>query len=199
MAIPNSLVWHFSKTESFSVRSAYNVSVELAHKDIRACSRGLGEVPRGGWDFIWKQKLSGKVKVFAWRLCKQALPTGLNLKRRHLQLQCSCSHCFVEEEDSKHSMLDYDFARQTWALSNLPWNVVSVWGDCAESWVHYLHRNLEAWEYRFALMVAWRLCYCRNKCLMEESRSSPGEVVTTCTSYLLSFDAAFPANNSVED
>ncbi|KAK4416798.1 hypothetical protein Salat_2505300 [Sesamum alatum] len=156
------LVWHYSKDGLFSVRSAYNMAVELEGRSSAVGQSGLGEVPRGGWNFLWKSKVPGKVKVFAWRLCKKALPTCSNLQRRHCGVRNECPRCSMEEETEKHTMIDCDFARHTWALSNLAWHKIGNWGDSAETWLRSLHRNLEAWEYRFAIMVAWKIWNSRN-------------------------------------
>ncbi|KAK4439062.1 hypothetical protein Salat_0240900 [Sesamum alatum] len=98
--VPDRLVWHFSNSGSFTVRSAYNVSVALEFRESEASQSGLGEAPLGGWDYIWKQKIPGKVKLFAWRLYKQTLPTAYNLKRKRVLPQAPCPQCSHEEEDS---------------------------------------------------------------------------------------------------
>ncbi|KAK4417161.1 putative ribonuclease H protein [Sesamum alatum] len=113
-AASDSLVRHFSKNGVFSVQSVYNVAVELLSRD-SAGQSGLGEAPKGGWDFLWKLKIPAKVKVFVWRTCNQALPTAMNLQRCHLLVQNLRLYCSSEGEDSKHIMLSCDFARQTWA------------------------------------------------------------------------------------
>ncbi|KAK4426615.1 hypothetical protein Salat_1430200 [Sesamum alatum] len=82
------------------VRSAYNLAVELEGRATAVGQSGLGEVPRGGWNFLWKSKVPGKVKVFAWRLCKKALPTCSNLQRRHCQVHNECPRCSMEGRQS---------------------------------------------------------------------------------------------------
>ncbi|KAK4421605.1 hypothetical protein Salat_2111100 [Sesamum alatum] len=143
-----------------------------------------GRWPEAAGTFLWKAKLPGKVRVFAWRLCKQALPIGFNLRRRHLQVHDGCPQCFVEVEDVYHVMLGCHFARQTWALTNLPWLTIENWGNNAKCWLRQLHRNVEAWEYGFALVVAWKLWHCHNLVLMENRIRSPWEVAQASRTFL---------------
>ncbi|KAK4423262.1 hypothetical protein Salat_1909000 [Sesamum alatum] len=110
-----------------------------------------------------------------------------------------CIFCSSEGEDLKHIMIECDFARQTWSLTHLPWSIIVNWGDAAEAWIRHLHQNLEAWEYRFALPVAWKIWYWRNKALMENSHVSSLELVESCRWYLQDFDvASLPFNQGWE-
>ncbi|KAL0345310.1 UNVERIFIED_CONTAM: hypothetical protein Sradi_4362300, partial [Sesamum radiatum] len=50
-----------------------------------APSESSGTAPQ--WKFIWSTRIPPKVQLFAWRMCKQALPTTSNLHRRVWRLQ----------------------------------------------------------------------------------------------------------------
>ncbi|KAK4417069.1 hypothetical protein Salat_2532400 [Sesamum alatum] len=176
-----------------------NVAVELEGRDFAVGQSGLSEVPRGGWNFVWKQKLPGKVNVFAWRLCKVALPTGINVRQRRILQHSLYPRCSWEEETAKHTMVECDFARQTSALTNLLWHTTGTWGDLAESWLRHLHKQLEAWEYRFALVIAWKLWNSRNHVLMENDHQTPFEVVDFCRRFIHSFEAAVLPRLTVGD
>ncbi|KAK4420065.1 hypothetical protein Salat_2419400 [Sesamum alatum] len=121
LPIPNTLtqdklIWHFSATGEFSVRSAYNLAVAVERRELQIGVSNDGEVSRMHWNFIRKIKVPNKVEVFPWRLCKQILPNTMNLRRRRLQIGGGYLKCVTGDEDDEHVMLGCPFARQTWAL-----------------------------------------------------------------------------------
>ncbi|KAK4417128.1 hypothetical protein Salat_2538300 [Sesamum alatum] len=59
-----------------------------------------------------------------------------------------------------------------------------------QSWIRFLRQNLEAWEYRYALVVAWHLWNSRNSLVMEDARLAPMEVVISNRRYISVFDEA---------
>ncbi|KAL0401095.1 UNVERIFIED_CONTAM: hypothetical protein Slati_4139400 [Sesamum latifolium] len=97
---------------------------------------------------------------FLWRACKEAIPTTSNLIRRKCAVELACMTCGNLTEDSKHALLECPFARQTWALADIPWSVISQW-----------RTNVEDWE----------------QTVMDNSHSSPIEVVASARSFLQDF------------
>ncbi|KAL0364035.1 UNVERIFIED_CONTAM: putative ribonuclease H protein [Sesamum angustifolium] len=81
---------------------------------------------------IWKARVPNKIKVFLWRVCKEAIPTTSNLIRRTCDVKPACTMCGAPYEDSKHALLKCFFARQAWALADLPWAIISQWRDGME-------------------------------------------------------------------
>ncbi|KAL0359843.1 UNVERIFIED_CONTAM: hypothetical protein Sangu_0833700 [Sesamum angustifolium] len=78
------MVWHYSKDGLFSVRSAYHLAISMEDNP-SSSSRADGET--SWWRRVWQARVPNKVKVFVWRACVNALPTGLNLKKRISNLQ----------------------------------------------------------------------------------------------------------------
>ncbi|KAL0437725.1 UNVERIFIED_CONTAM: hypothetical protein Sradi_0480400 [Sesamum radiatum] len=78
----DNLIWHYGLREKFTVSSAYRLTLtidEATHTKHRTGSTS-GNSP--DWKFIWIAILPPKVQLFAWRMCKQAVPTLENLARR---------------------------------------------------------------------------------------------------------------------
>ncbi|XP_044444408.1 uncharacterized protein [Triticum aestivum] len=68
---------------------------------------------------VWKQKMMiPRVKTFAWRLLRKALPTGLRAGRFSVHISQLCSRC-GKPEDEMHLFFLCDFARAAWFLN--PW------------------------------------------------------------------------------
>ncbi|KAG8383859.1 hypothetical protein BUALT_Bualt04G0057500 [Buddleja alternifolia] len=70
-------------------------------------------------------------------------------------------------------MLTCPFARQVWALSYLPWYVISSWSGSSEAWVRTVHS--------------------RNKSLWENQVLNATDVVISANSFLLAFHEATPS------
>ncbi|KAL0401094.1 UNVERIFIED_CONTAM: hypothetical protein Slati_4139300 [Sesamum latifolium] len=90
-------------------------------------------------------------------------------------------------EDSKHALLECPFARQTWALADIPWSVISQWRTNVEDWVFHARKGLEHDEFNFFAVLCWMLWQRRNKRVMDNSHSSPIEVVASARSFLQDF------------
>ncbi|KAF5478058.1 hypothetical protein F2P56_004648, partial [Juglans regia] len=56
-----------------------------------------------------------RVKVFAWRACKNGLPTLQNLKTRKFVKEATCEWCKEDDEDTDHALLSCKTAREVWA------------------------------------------------------------------------------------
>ncbi|KAK4438714.1 hypothetical protein Salat_0205900 [Sesamum alatum] len=81
--------------------------------------------------------------MFVWRACINAIPTSENLKKRIGLMEGHCPRCEEPEEDLHHALLGCSFARQTWALSNIPWNVVNSWPGSYGDWMRDIMSKLQ--------------------------------------------------------
>ncbi|KAL0458594.1 UNVERIFIED_CONTAM: hypothetical protein Slati_0486600 [Sesamum latifolium] len=66
-------------------------------------------------------KVPPKVRMFAWRVCRNSIPTVMNLARRCINVSGACPRCGDENENVLHCLLRCQFARLVWTLSDLPW------------------------------------------------------------------------------
>ncbi|KAK4434706.1 hypothetical protein Salat_0633400 [Sesamum alatum] len=66
----------------------------------------------------------------------------------------------------------------------------------SQAWVRNLHRNLESWEYRLAIVIAWNLWNSRNLLLMEHRLQSPMDVVIGSRRLLQDYESVcLPSNH----
>ena len=65
---------------------------------------------------LWNMKVLNKIKTFAWRACKDILPTTANLTKCRIIAESTCEFCAVEIEDGMHAL-------------SCP-HVCQVWRDC---------------------------------------------------------------------
>ncbi|CAL9240893.1 unnamed protein product, partial [Arabidopsis halleri] len=72
---------------------------------------------------VWKVRTSPKLKMFLWKVARNALPVGLALAARGLEADTSCKRC-GEVESAEHLFFNCPFARRAWEL--LPVNRLPI-------------------------------------------------------------------------
>jgi hypothetical protein len=103
--------WNFEKSGMFSVRSAYRLAMREKYEMGTMGSSATPECERTVWKSIWRANIPSKVKVFAWKVVRNGLPTRLNKKYRHLEQESSCLLCGHPEEDCFHAVITCPHAR----------------------------------------------------------------------------------------
>ena len=69
------LARHFDKKRIFSVKSGYQV---VLNDKIQPSSSNLLDVSKW-WNSFWTLNIPSKIKIFAWRASRNALPSMINL------------------------------------------------------------------------------------------------------------------------
>ncbi|KAL0312576.1 UNVERIFIED_CONTAM: hypothetical protein Sradi_5656900 [Sesamum radiatum] len=183
---PDIQVWHYTKSGTFSVKSAYHVTTSLLSQ-YNSSKSGQSSSWSRAWAGIWSARVPNKIKVFLWRACKEAIPTTANLIRRKCVVDENCTSCGAPLENSKHVFLDCSFARQTWALADIPNSVISQWEQDMEGWIVKVRDELDHEKFNFFLVLCWKLWNRRNKLVMENRTTSPLDTVLLARSFLHDF------------
>ncbi|KAL0455247.1 UNVERIFIED_CONTAM: hypothetical protein Slati_0863900 [Sesamum latifolium] len=90
--------------------------------------------------FIWDLNVPPRIKMFAWKACRNVIPTIENLKKRRSPNFGRCPRCEHEMENVKHMLFDCTFARLTWALSDPPWHGINSWNSSCEDWMRNMSK-----------------------------------------------------------
>ncbi|KAK4394025.1 hypothetical protein Sango_1873300 [Sesamum angolense] len=142
------LIWHYGKDGQFMVKSAYYL--ELTRRWTNAASTlGLGEgrysqEHQDKWDIGWQSRTPPKVRMFIWKTCQEAISTQSDLATRIGVSGGVCAFCGVEEETTMHVLLQCSFARQAWALTLLPWRILSTAATSTKEWIWLTYGSLGA-------------------------------------------------------
>ncbi|KAG8373639.1 hypothetical protein BUALT_Bualt11G0045200 [Buddleja alternifolia] len=144
------------------------------------------------WNFIWRAKVLNKIRVFGWKLCKDIMPTTSNLRRRRCNVNEECPCCKDSVESTEHAMLSCSFARQVWALSHLPWRILSDCSGSSKGWIRRVHSELAGEQFDLFLVLCWAVWSSRNKALWENQLLNSAQTVAFASSYLDSFIRAIP-------
>ncbi|KAL0296126.1 UNVERIFIED_CONTAM: hypothetical protein Sradi_6664700 [Sesamum radiatum] len=190
LAIPLSLIdgedffiWHHTPNGLFSVRSAYHVALSLAHQPLPSSSNLASPV----WKTIWKANVPSKIRVFIRKVAHNALPTDRNLLQKLRFEPLAFPLCCSEDEDVEHVFLRCPFARQVWALSHIPWALISGFSADSCGWVEHLAKSLPTEDFDRLLTICWMIWWNRNRALMERRFFQADELLSFALNYLTSF------------
>ncbi|KAL0358467.1 UNVERIFIED_CONTAM: putative mitochondrial protein [Sesamum angustifolium] len=157
----DTMVWHYNKNGKFSVKSASHLAQSIALENPSPLD-GQCSTSSSNWQFIWSTKVPNKIKVFLWRLCREAIPTTSNLLRRRCVVEQACLTCGVDTETTKHVFLECSYARQ-------------------------VRKSLDDAQFNWFAILCWRLWGRRNGLVMEKKRYNPFYCITYASSLLSDF------------
>ncbi|KAL0463289.1 UNVERIFIED_CONTAM: hypothetical protein Slati_0216500 [Sesamum latifolium] len=179
-------IWHYNKNGNFSVKSAFYLAHQLSAEN-SGSHAGQSSDHAGNRSFIWNAKIPNKVKIFLWRLHKEAIPTMSTLIRRRCMVKPACSTCGAVEENSRHIFIDCPFARQLWALSNIPLMVIRSWPSDVASWLMQVRKVVDNEQFNWFTMLCWRIWGRRNGLVMERRLYNPLDCISSAGSFFKDF------------
>ncbi|KAF7822040.1 putative ribonuclease H-like domain, reverse transcriptase zinc-binding domain-containing protein [Senna tora] len=135
----DSIVWPFTKDGTYSVSTGYHL---LAEEDSgNAMVPSSSNSPDDGlWKVIWGAKVQPKIRAFIWKVCKNALPTKVNLCKRRMTIEDECPLCCREKETIEHLFLNCDWVRAVWFGSPFQW---ALEGDFSGSFTSWLEERIK--------------------------------------------------------
>ena len=181
------VAWHYEKTGVFTVKSAYKLGYSLAHENRLNIGRSLGDgKSRNLWKLIWKAPVPNKIRMFAWRLADDNLPTKKNKWKRTLEVDSTCNICGVEEEDSHHATINCTKAK---ALRN---QLRKIWKIPAEDmfrktgpdWLILMLANTPKDCHAQIILMLWRDWHLRNDIIHEKGKATISDSVAFLQNYL---------------
>lgn len=113
------IVWFHSPNGVYTIKSGY---FWLILKNI-----GYGP-HRFFWRLIWKMKVPPKIRVFAWKLGHDLLPTNLKIAAVNLNFNSSCPRCGLSEESLVHALRDCSFAKEVLRMGGVDNRVIEMVG-----------------------------------------------------------------------
>jgi hypothetical protein len=160
------IAWHPEKRGVFTVKSAYQLALkgsEQFQNQGAISARPDGQRP--GWKVIWGCSVPPKVKILAWKICRNAISTHTNLARRSLPVSRQCPICGLEEEDSFHVFMRCPHAQQLWEAMEEVWPLPSkeVRKHTGKEWLLHMLHNIPSDQRVTTLMILWRIWHAHNE------------------------------------
>jgi hypothetical protein len=151
------IAWHFERSGIFSVKSAYKLALNLSTLDTHASS-SENKNRRCLWQHILKADIPPKVKIFARRLARNALPTNVNKKARNILKDDTCHICGMESESSYHAVVACPHSRALSEAMRTDWPVPhdSQFQLSGPDWFLLLLDRLSKEERSAMILIFWR-------------------------------------------
>ena len=99
--VADRLVWAYTPRGTFTVRSAYKVALSLSNHT-HAARASNDKSQHLFWHTLLSLNVPPKLKIFAWRACRNILPTKVNHCHRGVIEDATCEACRLGEETSGH-------------------------------------------------------------------------------------------------
>lgn len=114
---PDDIDWKWNDSKSYTAATAYDAQF-------------IGTIAKPELNAIWKAKVEGKIKFFAWLLSQNRLPTADRLRARGCEHNDTCSLCDQTIETDAHLICGCPFAKEVWNIqlqTTLPFTSIASW------------------------------------------------------------------------
>lgn len=176
---PDFWAWHYERSGSFSVRSAYKLVVETKKRREAwlncEAEASNTEQEEKSWKKLWSVQVPPKIRMFACWLARSSLPTGEVRVRRQMSTSVTRIICGAAEDSWRHALLDCNMAKSVWLLREDD-VVIPLIGDetpNAKLWMFNLTKTLKEDQFVEVLVTLWALWWARRKAIHEQEFQSP--------------------------
>lgn len=180
------LAWGPGRLGVFSVRSAYMLAFDEAHRGNAASTSTSVSGGRSCWQFIWKCGVPPNVRNFAWRLATNALPTWKNKNKIDIEPTSVCPVCGMEEEDNYHPFLRCQFGRDLYLAMSKVWTLpaMELLIPNGKEWLLLALAPLNDVQRSMMLLIFWRSWYVRNELVHHKPAPSMDVSIRFLQNYL---------------
>lgn len=118
---------------------------------------------------------TGKIEIFAWRLCNDSLPTRKNLKQKNVLEEYLCPFCSQVTEDASHAIFTCSTLGDLWTQHCPELGVTSLpsYMDI-NFFTNVLKKDNELQK---VFMIAWGVWNRRDRKIFEDTLIQPQEEV----------------------
>ena len=187
------LIWAEEPNGKFGIKSAYRLAIRLSKSADQGTSSERSHL-RLFWKRIWDLPLPHKVRHFAWRACRDILPTKVNLMRRNVVKDQFCDECKMECETTGHLFWTCPRAREVWSWSKMVMKPchegVHSFQDVLWLWDMVVGENFDVDVIAKFVCIAWAMWQNRNEVRNGGKRRNGKELVSWASQYLEEYKAA---------
>jgi hypothetical protein len=110
------VAWHFNKSGTFSVKSAFYIEWEHQHGlKLRRTSAYGSSSNLPVWKTLWSLHVPAKVKIHCWRSLLGAIPCNGVLANWHMQPSLQCQLCKADFESIRHALFQCWRVKEIWS------------------------------------------------------------------------------------
>ncbi|KAK7836422.1 putative ribonuclease h protein [Quercus suber] len=86
------------------MKSGYKMLMELEEVNEAVVKVSFGDDLKSTWNAIWRLQVPNRIKLLLWRARSDSLPTKVNLAKRKLLIENTCTQCNQGPEDRLHAL-----------------------------------------------------------------------------------------------
>lgn len=187
---PDSWAWHYERSGIFSVKSAYRMLVQTKLQrenwlDNKASVSDFSAIAKS-WKSLWGINVPSKLKIFAWRLSQNSIPTENLRKQRNMSTADICKICGAAQDTWDHAILQSTMAKCVWALvDNDITDLIAITNiKDPREWLFHMQENLTPELMVKLIVICWAIWHSRCKALYDDFYQSPLTIWGFIESYL---------------
>jgi ribonuclease HI len=168
----------------FNVCSAYFLKQQIKREAVGSASSSRNTSEHQGWLSLWEANVASKIKVHCWRLARNGLVVGEELRRRRIKEGVRCIAC-NREETLVHRFWSCPHSAQLWELLHAR---TSMWllsppealrsHNEFQNWLLDWFGVLPADELAVAMTTIYHLWLSRNNAREEVMIESPDKIAS---------------------
>lgn len=149
----DNLIWYHENNGIYSTKSGYSWLI------LRKLHMGPH---RYYWKAIWKLGVPPKIRIFAWHLGHNLLPTNIKIAMINPNFSRQCPRCKVADETVIHSLRDCHFAHAMLTKGGIDNRILSsTWTETID-WLEACMRWLDCRAFDCFMIILWNLWNARN-------------------------------------
>ena len=154
----NQLIWNYSPTGIYTVKSGFHLAASCSEKDQEANSNNSN----GWWKFFLSLQLPPKVKIFAWKVIQHALPVVSALKKRQVIDSSLCSRCKAAWESIGHALFTCKHTKAAWKTTSFSIDFHRAHGMFKGDYLLHLASLMDKTNFESLICIMWSIWYDRN-------------------------------------
>ncbi|KAE8813898.1 hypothetical protein D1007_08811 [Hordeum vulgare] len=181
--------WFPDHRGSFSVRSAYKLSIKAASVD--SGEQGTCDWQLFKWQAIWDAPCPLKIQQFLWITAHNSLPVRRNLVKKGVRVDTICPVCHRFDEDGAHMLLKCKPVKKLWRELQLE-EQRSAWAQFEDP-RHLVESilQLQGTKLLTAISLCWNWWCTRNKVNAEKKSFTHDQIMLQIRRSALEFQDFF--------
>jgi ribonuclease HI len=196
------LCWKLTPNGKCNAKSAYYACLQNLQENGEQCPTTISPATKKLLRQVWKEKkLIPRVKTFAWRFIRRAIPTGARAGRYSKHINKICCRCGLEEDDL-HLFFTCTFVKAAWFM--YPWFIrTEILIQGTNDLTHLILKVLNLPHPYASLQNVFNFLWCiwksRNDALFRKENNKPHQIHLTAQALSKTLDllpAATPLSQS---
>ncbi|XP_060972669.1 uncharacterized protein LOC133038517 [Cannabis sativa] len=177
------LIWHHTTSGEYTVKSGFHLAATLDEQQNSSTS----DLHNSWWKTFWHLSLPSKIKIFAWKVMHNVLPTAAALHRRKVLDSAACSMCSCAWESIGHALFSCPHAKAVWNHTGFVMDYPKAQQMFNGDYIFYLSTLHSQRDFELIICNLWAIWSSRNRSLHGSSRPDGKQTATFAKDYVEKF------------